>query len=425
MGIWKFVSMRAPRLATRGRVIAGVAAIAGFAALVAVGVSSVGASAKRVSRHTARTPFVVGTVEPLSGLYAAAGLDIVHALKAEAGIINAKGGILGHKIEVIAENSNSDPQTALSATQQLVSNHKLNMFEPDVIYGATQLPLTKNLLTINICASAACGEGAPTYPLNFTLNPPAGAQVPPLIAYAKQHRYKKLGLLATNDSQGTFFVQQATRDARAAGLKVVSSQTFSPTATDISAQVQSIKGSGAQAVLTWAAGATITTVMDGMRSDGYKVPVLGTPTVFTAPVEQLVPAAVQKQLLCLCYGVGIRENAKVPAALAPLISRVKKYGSIASMMVVGLAADTLELANYGYTQAGSLNAKKAAAAIQNIGSNKHYPASSFWAYRTGAPKFTSTDHYPASGPLSKGFYGVAKVSPLIDGLYLGKKPFKF
>ncbi len=420
MGVSRFAGMRADRLVIRGLAAAGVAA------LVGVGASGAAASTKRVGGHAAAgSPFVVGTVQPTSGLYAAAGLDIVHALKAEASIINAKGGILGHKVEVIAENSNSDPQAALSATQHLVSDHKLNMFEPDVIYGATQLPLTKNILTINICASAACGEGAPQYPLNFTLNPPAGAQVPPLIAYAKQHGYKKVGILATNDSQGTFFVQQATADAKAAGLNVTSSQTFSPTATDISAEVQSIKGSGAQAVLTWAAGATITSVMNGMQSVAYKAPVLGTPTVFTAPVEQLVPAAVQKQLLCLCYGVGIRARSSVPNVLRPLISKVRTYGTIASMMVVGLAADTLELANYGYTKAGSLNAKKAAAAIQKIGSDKHYPASSFWAYRTGAPRYTASHHFPASGPLSKGFYGVAKVSPLIDGLYLGTKPFKF
>ena len=95
------------------------------------------------------------------------------------------------------------------------------------------------------------------------------------------------------------------------------------------------------------------------------------------------------------------------------------------MMVVGLAADTLELADYGYTKAGSLSAKSAAAAIQKIGSDSSYPASDFYSYRTGAPQFTASAHYPASGPLSSGFYGVAKVSPLVDGLYLGTFPFKY
>jgi hypothetical protein len=165
--------------------------------------------------------------------------------------------------------------------------------------------------------------------------------------------------------------------------------------------------------------------MKGMQSVGYTVPVLGTPTVFTAPVDQLVPPAVQKQLICLCYSVGIRTGASVPTVLKPLVTGLVKYGPIASMMVTGLAADTLELANYGYTKAGALDTTKAAAAIQAIGSDPSYPATDFWAYRTGAPVFTAANHYPSTGPLAKGFYGVAKVSPLVDGLYLGTTPFNY
>lgn len=412
----------------RRRFITLAGGVLAAAALAACGASSGSSSSSSGGSSGAssasKTPFVVGTVQPLSGTYAAAGLDIEHALKAEANILNAKGGILGHPIKVVAVDDASDPQKAISATQQLVSGNSLNMFEPDVIYGETQLPLTKNILSVNLCAGPDCSNGT-RYPLGFTLNPPAAAQVPPLIAYAKQHGYKKLGILATNDAAGTFFTQQASADAKAAGLSVVGTQSFSPTATDISAEVQALKGTGGQAVLTWAAGATISPVMKGIQAVGYSVPVLGTPTVFTAPVDQLVPPAVQKQLICLCYSVGIRSGASAPAALAPLVTQLNKYGTIASMMVTGLAADTLELANYGYTKAGALDPQKAAAAIQAIGSDSSYPASDFWSYRTGAPKFTAVDHYPASAPLSQGFYGVAKVSPLVDGLYLGTSPFKY
>jgi branched-chain amino acid transport system substrate-binding protein len=403
---------------------AGLAAAAIAACGASSSPSTSSSSGSGTSSSTSSTPFVVGTVQPLSGTYAAAGLDIVHALKVEASIINAKGGILGHQVKVVAVDDASDPQKAISATQELVSSNTLNMFEPDVIYGETQLPLTKNILSVNLCAGPDCGNGT-KYPLDFTLNPPAGAQVPPLIAYAKQKGYTKIGILATNDAAGTFFTQQATADAKAAGLSVVGTQSFSPTATDISAEVQALKGTGAETVLTWAAGATISTVMKGMQAVGYTAPVLGTPTVFTAPVNKLVPPAVQKQLICLCYSVGIRTGATPPAALQPLITRLVKYGPIASMMVTGLAADTLELANYGYTKAGALDPTKAAAAIQNIGSDASYPATDFWAYRTGAPQFTAANHYPASAPLAKGFYGVAKVSPLVDGMYLGTFPFKY
>ena len=414
-----------------GRIVAMlVAALVATAAVSACGASSGSSSGGGSGAGSSggsggkSSPFVVGAVEPLSGVDAAAGLDIKHSLDSEAAILNAKGGILGHKVQIDVVDSASDPQKAISAAQQLVSSHTINMFEPDVIYGATELPLTKNLLSINLCAGTDCGNGS-KYPLNFTLNPPSTAQVLPLAAYAKAHGYTKIGILATNDLSGTDFAQQAATDAKADGLTVAGKQLFSPTATDISAQVQSLKGTGVQAILTYAAGTSIGVVMKGVQSVDLSVPVLGSPSVFTAPVEQLVPAAVQKQLLCLCYSVGIRSGAKAPSDLAPLVSKVSAYGTINSMMVAGLAADTLELANYGYTKAGSLNASAAAKAIQGIGSDSNYPASDFWAYRTSAPQFTASDHAPASGPLAKGFYGVAKVSPLVDGMYLGTAPFKY
>ena len=404
-----------PRLTT---VIVGAL---GALAITACGASSGSGSGNSQSKSSA---FVVGAAEPLSGTYAAAGLDIVHALKAEADIINTKGGILGHHVQVVSVDTGSDPQKAISAVQQLVNSHTLNMFEPDVIYGATQLPLTKNFLSVNICAAPDCSAGS-KYPLNFTLNPPAADQVPSLVAYAKQHRYTKVGILATNDAQGTYFTQQATSDAKAGGVTIAGTQSFSPTATDISAEVQALKGSGAEAIFTWAAGATITTVMKAVQTVGLNVAVLGTPTVFTAPVEQLVPAPVQKQLICLCYSSGIRTGAQPPAALAALVAQLKPYGTVASMMVASLAADTLSLADYGYTTAGSLDAAKAAAAIQNVGSSATFPASNFWAFRSGPPHYTASVHAPASAPLAKGFYGVAKVSPLVDGMYLGTTPFTF
>lgn len=115
-----------------------VLAAGALAACGASSGSSSSSSAKSSSGTSgSKTPFVVGTVQPLSGTYAAAGLDIEHALKSEATIINAKGGILGHPIKVVAVDDASDPQKAISATQQLVSNDTLNMFEPDVIYGET------------------------------------------------------------------------------------------------------------------------------------------------------------------------------------------------------------------------------------------------------------------------------------------------
>ncbi|GAB0114913.1 branched-chain amino acid ABC transporter substrate-binding protein [Acidisoma sp. C75] len=61
-----------------------------------------------------------GVPVPLSGPYAEAGADIVHGAQLAAADINAKGGILGKKIEIVPEDDGCDAQTGVQAAQKLV-----------------------------------------------------------------------------------------------------------------------------------------------------------------------------------------------------------------------------------------------------------------------------------------------------------------
>lgn len=366
--------------------------------------------------------FLVGTVQPLSGAYAGAGADIVDALKAQAAIINAKGGILGRTVKIVSVDSASTEQKSISATQKLVQTQHLDMFEPDVIYGQSDLPLATDLLSVALCAAPDCGDGK-KYPLEFTLNPSAASQVPPVLAYAKQQNETKVGIITTNDAQGASFTSTVQAGVSQFGLGVTKTATFDAAATDVSAQLQTLRASEAQVVAAWAAGTTVDTVMKGMQSIGWKAQVVGTPTVFTSDVTTGVPSAVQSQLKCLCYAVGTRTGATVDPTVAPLVA---KMGSapIASMQVAGLAADTLTLAAYGYDKAGTLDPKKAAAAIQSIGTDASYPASEFYAYHKVNPAFHDEVHSPADAKLSGGFFAVANVSSVVSGTYLGT-PFRY
>ena len=382
---------------------------------------TVASSESASSASASKAPFIVGTVQPLTGIYASAGLDILHALQAQAAILNAKGGINGRKIEVISTDDAGDPQKAITAAQQMLSTKKLSMFEPDVIYGNTQLPFSKKVLSINICAAPACGNGA-EYPLSFSLNPPSASQVPSVLAYAASTGQSKVGVIATNDAAGEAFGADVLSDAPAENVTVTQEDYFDPSATDITAQLEALKASGAELVEAWAAGLSIQTVMQGMQSIGWTAPVIGTPTVFTAPVDSIVPTAVQGQLHCMCYSVGVRQGTTVPSYLQPLVAKMTAGGyTIASMMVAALAADTLSLADYGYTHAGAnATAVTAAAAIDKIGTTKPYPSTFFYSYRgTVNPNFKGNVHSPADANLGGGFFSVASVSPLIDGTYLG------
>jgi branched-chain amino acid transport system substrate-binding protein len=61
-----------------------------------------------------------GVPVPLSGPYAAAGIDIVNGAKLSAAKINAAGGVLGRQIGIVPEDDGCDAQMGVQAAQKLV-----------------------------------------------------------------------------------------------------------------------------------------------------------------------------------------------------------------------------------------------------------------------------------------------------------------
>ncbi|MBE3590812.1 MAG: branched-chain amino acid ABC transporter substrate-binding protein [Firmicutes bacterium] len=94
------------------------AALAGLA-LVVTACGSGGGGAGGSESGAAGT-IKIGVTAPLSGDYASAGTDIVNAAKLAADEINAKGGVLGKKIEIVAEDDQCDSQVGVQAAQKLM-----------------------------------------------------------------------------------------------------------------------------------------------------------------------------------------------------------------------------------------------------------------------------------------------------------------
>src|ERR1700687_5400099 len=79
-------------------------------------VLAIGMSGEAFAQSTVK----IGLVQPLTGAFAAAGTDVVDGAKIAADELNAKGGVLGKKIELIVEDTKSNPTEAASATEKLI-----------------------------------------------------------------------------------------------------------------------------------------------------------------------------------------------------------------------------------------------------------------------------------------------------------------
>lgn len=67
----------------------------------------------------------IGVIQPLTGAFAAAGTDVTNGAKIAVDEINSKGGVLGKKLELIIEDSKSNPTEASSVAEKLMVRDKV------------------------------------------------------------------------------------------------------------------------------------------------------------------------------------------------------------------------------------------------------------------------------------------------------------
>lgn len=88
---------------------------------IAMGVAACGSGSNSGSSSGGGGALKIGVPVPLSGDYASAGQDILNGARLAAKDINAKGGVGGHKIQIIPQDDACQAQTAAQAAQKLIS----------------------------------------------------------------------------------------------------------------------------------------------------------------------------------------------------------------------------------------------------------------------------------------------------------------
>ena len=73
----------------------------------------------------AQSTIKIGVVQPLTGAFAASGTDVVEGAKIAADQLNASGGVLGKKIELVIEDQKSNATEAAAAAEKLIVRDKV------------------------------------------------------------------------------------------------------------------------------------------------------------------------------------------------------------------------------------------------------------------------------------------------------------
>jgi branched-chain amino acid transport system substrate-binding protein len=197
-------------------------------------------------------PIVIGQVLPLTGPLAGVGRDIEQATRAHFDYVNARGGISGHRLELITLDDGNDPKAHAVAASKLIKEKNvvalLNCFGSiGCVAGAAaakanQTPLVGPLAGAAYLRSEEAGRV-------FTVRPEARLEVGYLIDFAHRSGLKRVALYVQDDGFGRGYLGAARDALKARNISNAVEVIFAPTTSDYETHAKAVMADGVDAVV--------------------------------------------------------------------------------------------------------------------------------------------------------------------------------
>ncbi len=280
-----------------------------------------------------------------SGDLASYGLPSVKAAELVVKDINARGGILGKKVELLIEDDACKPEMATNTATKLVSK-KVDIVMGHICSGATKaaLGIYNDARIIVMSPSATNPELTQSgqYPNFFRTIASDDTQAKLEVDFViNRLKVKTIAVLHDKGDYGKGLAEYARKFAAASQkVKVVLYEGITPGAVDYSAIVQKIKQSGAEAVIYGGYHPEAASIVSQMRKKGMK-------TIFISDdgVKDIAFIKVAGKNAEGVYATGPKDTSKNPLAIAASEAHKKTYGSEPGAFYLNAYAATQAILN--------------------------------------------------------------------------------
>lgn len=221
----------------------------------------------------------IGVNEPLTGPFAASGTYVVNGAKIAADEINAKGGLLGKKIELVIEDNKSNPTEAAAVAEKLITADKV-----PVIMGAWGSSLTLAVMpklmeykVPMVVETSSSGKITTSgNPYIFRISPPSSVEAAAFKPILPKLSIKKADFLVINNDWGRGAAEDFGKVLKAENIKVGLVETMDQAAQDMSAQLSKIKASDSDTIMVTTAVEQLTLVLKQATALGIKKQIVTT-----------------------------------------------------------------------------------------------------------------------------------------------------
>jgi len=184
--------------------------------------------------------------------------------------VNAQGGVLGRKLQLVHEDNKSTPQQAVVGYRKMMSEDKVIAFDSGCISAgnfAAASFVSKAKLPMFLCSILPRQPDEQKWAFSFL--PPPKYEVDARYAYLKEKTdIRKVGILSDPSPYSMLMRGIAEKGAAEFGLTVVANETYQQDDSDFSVQIGRMNAAGAGAIIMLGQGNAVVTVANNMRSLG-------------------------------------------------------------------------------------------------------------------------------------------------------------
>lgn len=282
--------------------------------------------------------------------------------------INAQGGVLGKKIEMLVEDDQNKPDVSATVARKLVDQGAVFILSISSTT-ATQQQQTVSLETKTPQLTPTnSGETLTTQienPYFFQTGPLFSYQINTLLAYTKVKQYKRVALMTDNSELGQLVAKSFKAGLEKQGIQIVVEEVVQRGATSAVPQMQKVRAANPEAIFqAGVLGAEMVLFFRAYHQLGMKTPILGSYNLSIPLYLTMAKGLMDGIVIVDAYD---REKPEVKAFEAEFEQEYKKP----AFNLNAYGYDGVRLVVDAIKRAGSADKEKIRAAMQ---ATKDFPA---------------------------------------------------
>jgi branched-chain amino acid transport system substrate-binding protein len=334
----------------------------------------------------------IGLQGPLTGGSSPMGVSMRDGAKLAVNEINAKGGILGRKIEMIERDDEAKNERGVQIAQELINKEKVIAtvgyinsgvgLASQRFYQEAKIPVMNNVATASVITKQFADQ-----PENYVFRNSAndtiqsGLIVEELVT---RRKYTKVAILADSTNYGQLGREDLEKALAAKGLKAVATEKYNIKDVDMTAQLLKAKEAGAEVVITYGIGPELAQIANGMIKLNWKVPMMGS---WTLSMANFLDNAGKNADGAIMPQTFIQEpNTPKRASFISSYQKAYKVKRIPSPVSAAQGYDSVYLLAAAISQAKSTEGPKILAALENLDAKVEGVVTTY------DKPFTKTDH---------------------------------